>query len=82
MRLVQDKFGSFVVQPLPSQEVLNKHYRDTYYNGQHTNYPGKYSTEEITFFHFKDKVLDYFLAPLYSDCDLSQQILWLYTLSF
>lgn len=62
MRLVQDKFGSFVVQPLPSQEVLNKHYRDTYYNGQHTNYPGKYSTEEITFFHFKDKVLDYFLA--------------------
>ncbi len=62
MRLVQDEFGSLVVQPLPSQEALNKHYRDTYYDGQHTNYSGEYSNEEITYFHFKDKVLDYFLA--------------------
>ena len=50
MRLVQDEFGSLVVQPPPSQEVLNKHYRDTYYDGQHTNYSGEYSIEEITFF--------------------------------
>ncbi|MDB3945477.1 class I SAM-dependent methyltransferase [Gammaproteobacteria bacterium] len=61
MDLIQDRFGSLVVEEHPSHDALNQYYRDTYYEGGHTNYPGKYSVDEINYFHFKDKILEHLL---------------------
>lgn len=51
---------------LPTEEELADHYRKNYYDGSHTNYPGKYSSKEIEYFHYKDKILDYFLTNHFS----------------
>ena len=61
MALRKDKYGSFVVDEMPSEDALNEHYSSHYYDGYHTNFPGKYTEEEINYLHFKDKVLEYFI---------------------
>ena len=57
----KDKYGSYVVDDIPSESALDEHYNSRYYDGLHTNFPGQYTEEEINYLHFKDKVLEYFI---------------------
>ena len=65
--LVRDRFGSLTVDKLPTDEELDSYYRKFYYDGTHKNYPGKYSDEEVEYFHYKDKILEYFLHTAFPD---------------
>lgn len=69
MTLKKDKYGSIVVADIPSESALEEHYNLHYYDGQHTNFPGQYTEDEITYLHFRDRVLEYFLATNFQGID-------------
>ena len=54
-------YGYYSVDPLPSIEELEEHYKKKYYQNEHSQYASSYTEEEISYFLIAPKVAEYIL---------------------
>ena len=63
----KNKLGYFSVSPMPSEEVISKHYRDVYFQKQKGSYQAAYSDAEIKFFTTESIVSEHIVNNFKAD---------------
>lgn len=64
--LVVNEYGFLSVAPLPTQKMLEDHYRDTYFQAQHGSYQKKYTEDEITYFENESRIAEFIFKRVLS----------------